>query len=150
MTERTTKQFNSYLTRLVTHGARDNFGNVRGRLNRNADEIARLKRCLSYRDDGSALTEALTQAADAYLLVDQLHNLLRTMWNLGYGEHSPELQKLVHEALEAGKGAKFLEQRDKQRDIMLLAEVSALLNTGTSLQEIVEERLTGNWVPLAR
>lgn len=148
MTERRTKQFSSYLTRLVAHGARDQFGNVRGRLNRSADEIARVKRCLSYREGGNSLVEAASQAAEAYLLVDRQHSLIQTMWDLDCGTHIPALQKLVPEVLAARKQTNLLEQRDKARDVKLLSQVAELLSSGMSLQEIVQQRINGDWVPV--
>lgn len=150
MTERSTKQFNSYLTRLVKHGAREQFGNVRGRLNRSAEEVARLRRCLSYRDDGTALSEAASQAAEAFALVDKQHALIQMMWNMDCGVHIPALHKLIPEVLAAKKRGQFLEARDKERDVKLMAEVAELLLAGASIQELVERRLNGTWVPKCR
>lgn len=150
MSERITKQFNNYLTRLMAHGARDEFGNVRGRLNRSAAEIARLKRCLSYRNDGSALSEAVSQAAEAYLLVDRQHSLIQLMWNLDCGTHIPALQKLVPEVLASRKKGNLLGLRDKVRDEKLLSEVAKLLADGVLIEDLIERRINGCWVPEAR
>lgn len=153
MTEVVTKQSNGYLARLLRHGEREGVGSVRGRLKRKDAEIARLRRCLSYRADGSALLEAASQAATAYLLVDRQHKLLQKMWKMFYPSHASSLQRLVPDVLALAAsttGNNLLKERDKARDLELLSEVKEMLSSGVAIQDLIERRLNDDWVPKAQ
>lgn len=135
-----------YLSRVLQHGARAELGSVKRRIQNKETEIAKLKRCLAFRDDAS-LNEALHQLAEAQVVIESMRSLIQTMWDLDCGRHITPLQTLVPTTLSLQPSFDFLATRDRERDAQLLEAVATVLLDGLSLQELADKRRQGNWVP---